>query len=150
MSGVEMREVEPDGADQRLDRWVRKHYPQATQGRIEKACRKGEIRVDGARAKPAQRLAAGQTVRIPPLPEAAPAPAPPKPEVAPGDAEMIRAAVLYRDDHILALNKPPGLATQGGTGQARHVDGLAPALQFGAEAPPRLVHRLDKDTSGVL
>jgi 23S rRNA pseudouridine955/2504/2580 synthase len=63
---------------------------------------------------------------------------------------MIRAAVIYRDDHIIALNKPPGLPTQGGSGQTRHVDGLAEALRFGLEDKPRLVHRLDKDTSGVL
>ena len=63
---------------------------------------------------------------------------------------MIRAAVLYRDDHILALNKPAGLPVQGGSGQKRHIDGMGEALKFGLDEAPRLVHRLDKDTSGVL
>jgi 23S rRNA pseudouridine955/2504/2580 synthase len=120
------------------------------QGRIEKMCRKGEIRVDGGRAKPATRVEEGQSIRVPPLPEAGPPP-PDRPAVSERDAEMIRAAVLYRDDHLIALNKPPGLPSQGGSGQgARHVDGLSEALRFGAGEKPRLVHRLDKDTSGVL
>src|SRR5699024_3698793 len=66
------------------------------------------------------------------------------------DAAMIRACVIHRDDHVIALNKPAGLAVQGGSGQGIHVDGLLPALQFDRDEPPRLVHRLDKDTSGVL
>jgi 23S rRNA pseudouridine955/2504/2580 synthase len=102
--------------------------------------------------KPATRVVEGQRVRVPPLPDApAPAPAAQRPKVAEADAEMLRAAVLFRDDHLIALNKPPGLPTQGGSGQGgRHVDGLADALRFGADEKPRLVHRLDKDTSGVL
>ena len=87
-------------------------------------------------------------MRVPPLPDA-PAPKA-ETSVAPADAEMIRKAVIYRDDHIIALNKPPGLPTQGGSKQTRHVDGLAEALKFDLEEKPRLVHRLDKDTSGVL
>ena len=150
MSGVHVRTVAEDEGGQRLDRWFRRHHPQVPQGRIEKMCRKGEIRVDGGRVKPATRIEAGQQVRIPPLPEA-PAPPPDSPAVAPADAEMIRAAVIYRDDHIIALNKPPGLPSQGGSGQGgRHVDGLAEALRFDMGEKPRLVHRLDKDTSGVL
>jgi 23S rRNA pseudouridine955/2504/2580 synthase len=112
-------------------------------------CRKGEIRVDGGRVSPATRLAAGPTVRIPPVPDT-PAPAPEADTVPPADAAMIRAAVLYRDDDIIALDKPPGLAVQGGTGTRRHVDGLAEALKFDRPDKPRLVHRLDRDTSGVL
>ena len=111
-------------------------------------CRKGEIRLDGGRVKPATRVEAGQSVRVPPLPDAA-APKP-RADVSDADARMMRAAVIYRDDHILALNKPPGLPSQGGSKQTRHVDGLAAALTFGLEEKPRLVHRLDKDTSGVL
>jgi 23S rRNA pseudouridine955/2504/2580 synthase len=114
-------------------------------------CRKGEIRIDGGRVKPATRLEAGQTVRLPPLPEApATEAAPAGNEVSPADAEMIRACVIWRDDDVLALNKPPGLAVQGGSGQRRHVDRLAEALRFDADEKPRLVHRLDRDTSGVL
>ena len=153
MSGVQTLTVTPEEAGQRLDRWLRRRFPHLAQGRIEKMCRKGELRVDGGRVKPATRVAAGQAVRIPPLPPADPdarPAAPARPRLREADAEMIRACVIYRDDHILALNKPPGLAVQGGSGQTRHVDGLAEALRFGAAENPRLVHRLDKDTSGVL
>jgi 23S rRNA pseudouridine955/2504/2580 synthase len=150
MSGVRTLTVSPDDSGQRLDRWLRRQFPHVTQGRIEKMCRKGELRVDGGRVKAATRLEGGQQVRIPPLPAPDAAPAKPRETVSAQDAEMIRAAVIWRDDHIIALNKPPGLPTQGGSGQARHVDGLAEALRFGAEDKPRLVHRLDKDTSGVL
>ncbi|MEM7723443.1 MAG: RluA family pseudouridine synthase [Pseudomonadota bacterium] len=149
MSGVQTLHVTGDEADQRLDRWFRRHFPHVPQGRIEKMCRKGEIRVDGGRVKAATRLEAGQAVRIPPLPDSA-APAPARQTVSDADAEMIRNCVIYRDDHIIALNKPPGLPTQGGSKQTRHVDGLAEALTFGLDDKPRLVHRLDKDTSGVL
>jgi 23S rRNA pseudouridine955/2504/2580 synthase len=151
MSGVQTLEVAPGDGDQRLDRWFRRQFPQISQGRIEKMCRRGEIRVDGGRVKPATRVEAGQKVRIPPLPDqAAPQPLAPRSEISNADAEMMRAAVLYRDDHLIALNKPPGLPSQGGSKQTRHVDGLAEALRFGFEDKPRLVHRLDKDTSGIL
>jgi 23S rRNA pseudouridine955/2504/2580 synthase len=150
MSGVQTLTVGAGEGAQRLDRWFRRRFPHVPQGRIEKMCRKGEIRVDGGRAKPATRVEEGQSIRVPPLPEAGPPP-PDRPAVSERDAEMIRAAVLYRDDHLIALNKPPGLPSQGGSGQgARHVDGLSEALRFGAGEKPRLVHRLDKDTSGVL
>ena len=151
MSGVQTLTVSADAADQRLDRWLRKQFPHVPQGRIEKMCRKGELRVDGGRVKANTRLAAGQQVRIPPLPDPGQqSPAAPKPKISDADARMIRATVIYRDDHIIALNKPPGLPVQGGSKQTRHVDGLAEALRFDAEDKPRLVHRLDKDTSGVL
>ncbi len=151
MSGVHLRRVEAGEGDQRLDRWFRRHYPHVPQGRIEKMCRKGEIRIDGARAKGATRVEEGQEIRIPPLPDSA-APAPPRSgvRVSDADAEMIRRAVIYRDDHLVALDKPAGLASQGGSGQTRHVDGLSEALRFGMEDRPRLVHRLDRDTSGLL
>ncbi|WP_424933597.1 RluA family pseudouridine synthase [Amaricoccus macauensis] len=150
MSGVQQVSVSEDDADQRLDRWLRRLHPHVTQARIERMCRKGELRVDGGRVKAATRLEAGQVVRIPPLPEA---PAPVKaeaPKISARDADEIRATVIYRDEHILALNKPAGLAVQGGSGQSRHVDGLAEALKFERDEKPKLVHRLDKDTSGVL
>lgn len=150
--GVRQLTIGAGEADQRLDRWLRRLHPQVNQGHIEKMCRKGEIRVDGARAKPATRLEAGQVVRLPPI-EVAPErvqPASPPVAVSEADAAMIRACVLWRDDDIIALNKPPGLATQGGSGQVKHVDLLADALKFGREDKPRLVHRLDRDTSGVL
>lgn len=152
MSGVQNLTVDADGDGQRLDRWFRKQFDFVGQGRLEKLCRKGEIRVDGGRVKTSTRLAEGQNVRIPPLPKEAP---PKRDEKAPyiisdDDAAMIRSCVIYRDDDIIAINKLAGLAVQGGSGTSRHVDGLAEALKFDAEDKPRLVHRLDKDTSGVL
>ena len=149
MSGVQTLTVAEDDGDQRLDRWFRRQFPHIPQGRIEKMCRKGEIRVDGGRVKAATRLEAGQSVRVPPLPDNQ-APAPERAKVGDADAEMIRSCVIWRDDQIIALNKPPGLPTQGGSKQTKHVDGLAEALTFGLDEKPRLVHRLDKDTSGVL
>lgn len=152
MSGVQLITVEPADAGQRLDRWLRRLFPHVTQGRIEKMCRKGDLRVDKGRVKSAHRLEAGMVVRVPPIPDEAATPAAPKPkvQVSDADAKMIRDCVIYRDDHIIALNKPPGLPTQGGSKQTRHVDGMSEALKFGLEDKPRLVHRLDKDTSGVL
>lgn len=149
-----MLTVEAGEGDQRLDRWLRRRLPDLSQGRIEKGCRKGEIRLDGGRAKPATRVVEGQSVRVPPY-EAAIRVSDAKQTkvrqpISDEDAKMIRSAVLFRDDHIIALNKPPGLPSQGGSKQLRHVDGLAEALRFDAEENPRLVHRLDKDTSGIL
>ena len=149
MSGVQQITVGEDDGDQRLDRFLKRRFPQITQGRIEKGCRKGEIRVDGGRVKSSTRVEAGQTVRVPPLADA-PALKPAQPKIADKDAQMIQDAVIYRDDHLIALNKPPGLPVQGGSKLATHVDGLGDALRFGLDEPPRLVHRLDKDTSGVL
>ena len=150
MSGVQTLTVSADDSGQRLDRWLRRYFPHVPQGRIEKMCRKGELRVDGGRVKASTRLEEGQSVRIPPLPAPGTAPARPKSDVSEADARMIREAVIWRDDHIIALNKPPGLPSQGGSKQTRHVDGLSEALRFDLEEKPRLVHRLDKDTSGVL
>lgn len=152
MTGVRQIVLGEDAAEQRLDRWLRRLHPHVSQGRIERMCRKGEIRLDGARVQAATRLAPGATLRLPPIPDE-PAGAgvrPAAPAVSEADAAMMRAAVLYRDDDVIALAKPPGLATQGGSGTTRHIDGLAEALRFGAEEKPRLVHRLDRDTSGVL
>ena len=150
MSRVQTVTVGADEGDQRLDRWFKRQFPQISQGRVEKMCRKGEIRVDGGRVKASTRLEAGQQVRVPPLPDAKAPPPTARPKVSPADAKMIRSCVIYKDDDVIALNKPAGLATQGGSGQTRHVDGLAEALTFDYEEKPRLVHRLDKDTSGVL
>lgn len=151
MSGVTQVPLGAEDADQRLDRWLRRRHPHLGQGRIERMCRKGEIRLDGARVQASTRLAAGQVLRLPPIAEAREGAAPAAPSgPSEADAAMIRAAVIYRDDDLIALNKPPGLATQGGTGTTRHVDGLAEALRFGRDDKPRLVHRLDRDTSGVL
>ena len=155
MSGVQTIQIGPDEGEQRLDRWLKKKFPQLTQGAVEKMCRTGQLRVDGGRVKAATRLEVGQEVRVPPLPEAQPATEksarPLGPRLVDSDIEMIQSAVLWRDEHIIALNKPPGLPSQGGSGQGnRHVDGLTEALMFGFKERPKLVHRLDKDTSGVL
>lgn len=150
MTGVQTLTVGPEEGEQRLDRWFRRHFPHVPQGRIEKMCRKGEIRVDGGRVKPATRIEAGQSVRIPPLPANDAAPKREVGRISDADAKMIQSAVIFLDDHIVALNKPPGLPTQGGSRQIRHVDGLTGALRYGKDERPRLVHRLDKDTSGVL
>ena len=151
MSRVQTVTVEEGEGDQRLDRWFKRRFPQIPQGRIDKMCRKGEIRVDGGRVKGATRVEVGQQVRIPPLPEDAAPPPQKRARVSDADAKFIRSCVIYRDDHVIALNKPPGLAVQGGSGQAeRHVDGLAAALMYDLDEKPRLVHRIDKDTSGVL
>ena len=150
MSGVQMITIADGDGDQRLDRWLRRMFPHVSQGRIEKMCRKGELRVDGGRVKASTRLEVGQVVRVPPLPDAAHKPAAAPRRISDADAKMIQSCVIYRDDHVIALNKPPGLPVQGGSGQSRHVDGLSEALRFGYDENPRLVHRLDKDTSGVL
>ncbi|HVN02658.1 MAG TPA: RluA family pseudouridine synthase, partial [Caulobacteraceae bacterium] len=132
----------------RLDRWFRRRWPHLSHVQIQKLARTGQIRVDGARAKAETRLAAGAQVRVPPLPDA-----PPKAERGDGlsdrDRAFVRGLVLYEDDEVLALNKPSGLAVQGGTKTSRHVDRLLSAWGEGTERP-RLVHRLDRDTSGVL
>lgn len=152
MTGVQTIRIGEDEAEQRLDRWLKRRFPQLSQGAVEKMCRTGQLRVDGGRVKAATRLEAGQEVRVPPLPDDRPAaPAIPRSRIPQSDAEMIQAAVLWRDEHIIALNKPPGLPSQGGSGQgSRHVDGLTLALMFGFKDRPKLVHRLDKDTSGLL
>jgi 23S rRNA pseudouridine955/2504/2580 synthase len=153
LTSVQTISIEPGLGEQRLDRWLRGIFPHITQGAIEKMCRKGELRVDGARVKASTRVVAGQTVRIPPLGPRVGQPTPviDKGPVNSADVAMIRSAVLYKDDDLIVLNKPPGLASQGGSGQGeRHVDGLSRALTFGYKEPPKLVHRLDKDTSGLM
>ena len=149
---VVLREVTQDEADIRLDRWFRRHYPALNQGAIQKLCRTGQVRVDGHRAEAATRLAAGQSVRVPPLPAPLPDRKPAAP-VAPQDSKLrteLERMVLYRDEQIIVLNKPSGLATQGGPGIVRHLDNMLAAFASGEGDRPRLVHRLDRDTSGVI
>ncbi|MCW5751732.1 MAG: RluA family pseudouridine synthase [Alphaproteobacteria bacterium] len=149
---VELVPVAPDEAEMRLDRWFQRRFPGLGHGRLEKLLRTGQVRIDGARARANSRLATGQVIRVPPLdlsPRAMPAGAPPAP-VSAKDAAMLQGSVLHRDPLVLVLNKPPGLAVQGGSGVDRHLDGMLDALRFEAEERPRLVHRLDRDTSGIL
>jgi 23S rRNA pseudouridine955/2504/2580 synthase len=153
MKGVRILTVAEDEGEGRLDRWLKRRFPQMTQGQIEKLCRTGQLRVDGGRVRASTRVAPGMAVRVPPIPPPRPsAPGQPAaPAVAGADAEMIRRAVIWMDEHVIALNKPPGLPSQGGSGiGARHVDALAEALRFDRPEKPSLVHRLDKDTSGVM
>jgi 23S rRNA pseudouridine955/2504/2580 synthase len=131
----------------RLDRWFKRRWPHLNHVQIQKLVRSGQIRVDGARAKADTRLTAGAQVRVPPLPDAAPEGA--REGLSPRDIAFAKSLVLYEDEEVLALNKPSGLAVQGGTKTTRHVDRLLSAWGEGIERP-RLVHRLDRDTSGVL
>ncbi len=154
MSEVQHLTIGPDEAEQRLDRWFRRLFPQISQGRLEKLCRKGELRVDGGRVRASTRVAPGQVVRVPPLPEPGDLPERPVPAAPAGpdraEAEALGAAVIWRDDHMIVINKPPGLAVQGGSKQVRHLGAMLPALRFGRDEDPRLVHRLDRDTSGLM
>lgn len=145
----EVRTLFVDAAEDgiRLDRWFKRRWPHLNHIQLQKLARSGQIRIDGARAKPEQRLTAGAQVRVPPLPDA---PGPDeKKAIGPRDAAFARSLVLYEDEEVLALNKPAGLAVQGGTKTHQHIDRLLSAWGEGMERP-RLVHRLDRDTSGVL
>ena len=140
--------VAPDDDGIRIDRWFQRHVPGSTFASVSRLAREGAIRLDGARVAAGDRVQTGQRVRVPPPPPGRAPDAAPRP-VSPEDAAFARSLVIHRDAHALVLNKPPGLATQGGTGTFRHVDGLLDALAFDL-GRPKLVHRLDKDTSGVL
>ncbi len=144
---IQPRAVGADEADMRLDRWFRRHFPAVNHVQLQRLLRSGQVRVDGGRAKANQRLAAGQAIRVPPLPVAPPDTPRPPDKVATAE---LKARVLHRDARIIALDKPAGLAVQGGSNQTRHLDGLLDGLRFGSPERPRLVHRLDQDTSGVL
>jgi 23S rRNA pseudouridine955/2504/2580 synthase len=147
MAGVETKEVSRADDGMRLDRWFKTHYASLPHSRLEKLLRTGQVRVDGGRAKASTRLAAGQTVRIPPLSDTPPAP---KHALSKADHAFLASITLHEDDDLLVLNKPSGIAVQGGTKTTHHIDRLLEGLGDGPETRPRLVHRLDRDTSGVL
>src|SRR3990172_6050664 len=149
MTGVETKRVGASEDGMRLDRWFKTHYAALPHSRLEKLLRTGQVRVDGARAKASTRLAEGQTTRAPPLPDVAPPPAP-KHKLSKADRDFLASITLYEDDDLLVLNKPSGIAVQGGTKTPHHIDRLLEGLGDGPETRPRLVHRLDRDTSGVL
>jgi 23S rRNA pseudouridine955/2504/2580 synthase len=134
----------------RLDRWFKRHYPGLGHGHLEKLLRTGRIRVDGKRARSGDRVDPGQAIRVPPLNEVKPRARPVTQQPRPADEAMLQAAILHRDEAVIVLNKPPGLAVQGGTATERHLDGLLDGLRFGNAQRPRLVHRLDKETTGIL
>jgi 23S rRNA pseudouridine955/2504/2580 synthase len=153
LSAVRHIAVQQDDGEVRLDRWFKRHYPDVSYGQVAKWLRTGQVRVDGHRAKPGQRVTQGQEIRVPPMPASRTAERPAerkRPSVDRADAAALRDSVIYQDDFLIALNKPAGLAVQGGSKTHRHLDGMLDVLQFEAKDRPRLVHRLDKDTSGLL
>ena len=148
MAGVEVVKVKEADDGMRLNRWFLKYYPLLTMGRLQKLLRTKQIKVDGKKAEANLKLVKGQEVRVPPLDNE-------KAQnnvgfVSKSDAEFIKSKVLFKDDNIIVLNKPSGLAVQGGTNTERHIDGMLEALKFGNDEKPKLVHRIDKDTSGIL
>jgi 23S rRNA pseudouridine955/2504/2580 synthase len=149
VSAVANRSVSAGEDGMRLDRWFKTHYADLPHSRLEKLLRTGQVRVDGARAKASTRLAQGQTVRVPPLPDVAPPPGP-RHQLTKADREFLASITLYEDDDLLILNKPSGIAVQGGSKTPHHIDKLLDGMGDGPETRPRLVHRLDRDTSGVL
>jgi len=152
----ELRTIDPDDDGVRLDRWFKRHYPNVTHVLLEKLLRKGEVRLDGKRAKAADRLTAGQAMRLPPQVIHAKDARPEKPlaeakhPLATKDMGSLADRILYMDKQVIVLDKPAGLATQGGSGLTKHVDGMLDSLQYEKPTRPKLVHRLDSDTSGVL
>jgi 23S rRNA pseudouridine955/2504/2580 synthase len=160
MTEVKRHVVSADEAGMRLDRWFKLHFPDLAFSRLQKILREGQVRLDGKRAKGDSRIEAGQTIRVPPLgPKDTETPRRAEPgeagfsrggERRGGDAEFLRSLVLYEDNDVFVLNKPFGLAVQGGSGLTRHIDGMLPALATPRGDIPRLVHRLDRDTTGVL
>ncbi|MEC7657616.1 MAG: RluA family pseudouridine synthase [Pseudomonadota bacterium] len=150
MSRVQHRKVEMSGADQRLDRWFLKHFPELPRGRLQKLLRTGQVRVDGKRAKAGLRLIVGQEIRIPPITVTATVSKERRREIAEDDTAFVQSLVLHMDRDIIVIDKPAGLAVQGGSATHWHLDGMLDALRFGGDERPRLIHRLDKDTSGVM
>ncbi|MEE8394268.1 MAG: RluA family pseudouridine synthase [Rhodospirillales bacterium] len=153
MSGVKSIEVAADEQDIRLDRWFKRHYPELPHARLQKLLRTGQVRIDGKRAKGNFRLKAGQSVRVPPMddgerPTAASRP-PPKALDA-DETEALLSSVIHQDDHVIVINKPSGLAVQGGSKVRKHIDAMLDAFIPGGGERPKLAHRLDKDTSGIL
>ncbi len=146
--GVTSGVVSEDEAGIRVDRWFKRHYPSLALSHLAKICRKGEVRVDGKRVETSTRLEAGQIIRVPPLKIEAPA-APSVRRQTPEEARALREMTLFEDKDVLVLNKPFGLAVQGGSGTKHHIDGMLEAMGSSFNRPV-LVHRLDRDTSGVL
>lgn len=150
MTEVRTVEVSSVEAETRLDRWFARHFPDLSHGLVQKLLRTGQVRVDGARASGNLRLSAGQHIRIPPMVESGPRLQGASSRIDCEDARTLRSRILYENHELIVIDKPAGMPVQGGTGQRRHVDGLSRVLVKGNEPPPKLVHRLDKDTSGVL
>ena len=146
-SAVQTLIVSEDEDGVRLDRWFKRRLPTLSLSHLNKIVRTGQVRVDGARATTSTRLAKGQKIRVPPVNVAPPAP---KPAINEADRKAIRDMILYEDQDLMVLNKPHGLAVQGGSGTKHHIDGMLASLADEKGERPVLVHRLDRDTSGVL
>jgi 23S rRNA pseudouridine955/2504/2580 synthase len=153
MTEVKRHVVTADEAGMRLDRWFKVHFPQVTFAYLNKLTRTGQVRVGGARAKTSTRLAAEQEIRVPPLAfDTRPADAP-KADIKPLTREERRlfdSMVIHEDGDLFVLDKPSGFAVQGGTKTHHHLDGLLMGLGIELGERPLLVHRLDRDTSGVI
>jgi 23S rRNA pseudouridine955/2504/2580 synthase len=150
---VETLRIAEAEAGMRLDRWFRLHFPGIGYTYLQKLLRSGQVRVDARRVQANTRLEAGQQVRVPAVVRLPPKPPPsvqPPLGLSKGDRDLIERAILYEDEHVLVLNKPFGIAVQGGTGTRRHIDGLLAGMADRFGDRPRLVHRLDRDTTGVL
>ncbi|MBZ8134579.1 RluA family pseudouridine synthase [Afifella sp. IM 167] len=150
MGTVATRKVDGEEAGMRVDRWFKLHYPGLGFGHLQKLLRSGQVRVDGARVKTSTRLAIGQEVRVPPLATGDARPQTIATIRDKRDADVLNDALLYEDSDVYVFNKPAGLAVQGGSGLNRHVDGMLEAFRDRKGRKPRLVHRLDRETSGVL
>jgi len=152
VSKVKSIAVETDDDGIRLDRWFRNHFPGISHGRLQKLLRTGQVRVDGGRVKAGNRLSSGQIIRVPPTSKEDGER--PKQKVTfaidKQRAKDLRRRVIYHDENVLVVNKPSGLAVQGGTKTKEHLDGYLDALRFDSIERPKLVHRLDKDTSGTI
>ncbi len=151
-SEVRQFTVAPDDDGIRLDRWFKRHLPETSFNTVSRWARTGQLRLDGKRAAPGDRVEAGQAIRVPPA-EAGVAPAraqPERPKLSEDEIAFVNEIVIHRDPQAIVVDKPPGLATQGGTRTRTHLDGLLDGLADEAGHRPKLVHRLDKDTSGVL
>jgi 23S rRNA pseudouridine955/2504/2580 synthase len=147
----ELRTIDADDDGIRIDRWFKRHYPAVTHVLLQKLLRKGEVRLDGKRADAGTRVVAGQSVRLPPQVIHAKDEWPEKPKSEPQKPMgSLADRILYMDKHVIVLDKPAGLATQGGSGLTKHVDGMLDSLKYEKPTRPKLVHRLDRDTSGVL
>ncbi len=153
---VETIKVKSDEAGLRLDRWFRIHFPDVSYSYLQKLLRTGQVRVDSKRVEANARLEAGQGVRVPKVVRKAPESKGAAPSLKPpmglskADRDFILGLVIYEDEDVLVLNKPFGIAVQGGTGTRRHIDGLLAGMTDHFGERPRLVHRLDRDTTGVL
>jgi 23S rRNA pseudouridine955/2504/2580 synthase len=152
MAGVEQITVAAGEAGMRLDRWFKTHFPGLGFGHLQKLLRSGQVRVDGGRAKADTRVEPGQVVRVPPLGVDRKGDAPVTARTMRGqdDGAVLSKMLLHEDPAVFVFNKPAGLAVQGGSGVVRHVDDMLEAFRNKKGEKPRLVHRLDRDTSGVL